>query len=181
MAEQSGVRAAEVWRAALAGLPVLRKTELMGLQQAAPPLGGLNATPLVLQIPIGIIDNSRGGASLESLVPRHKFADHPMAAEYLAWVDKRLRLAQADLVVAPETAVPLLPFQLAELAPGLWETLHAHFSDPGSGRAALVGVPLGDYDSGYTNSVVGLSAAAAYRYDKYHLVPFGEFIPSGFR
>ena len=26
----------------------------------------------VLQIPIGIIDNSRGGASLESLVPRHK-------------------------------------------------------------------------------------------------------------
>ena len=42
-----------------------------------------------LQIPIGIIDNSRGGASLESLVPRHKFADHPMAAEYLAWVDKR--------------------------------------------------------------------------------------------
>ena len=42
-----------------------------------------------LQIPIGIIDNARGGASIESLVPRHKFADHPMAAEYLAWVDKR--------------------------------------------------------------------------------------------
>jgi sialate O-acetylesterase len=42
-----------------------------------------------LQIPIGIIDNSRGGASMESLVPRHKFADHPMAAEYLAWVDAR--------------------------------------------------------------------------------------------
>jgi len=42
-----------------------------------------------LQIPIGIIDNSRGGASLESLVPRHKFADHPEAAEYLAWVDQR--------------------------------------------------------------------------------------------
>jgi sialate O-acetylesterase len=43
----------------------------------------------VLQIPIGIIDNSRGGASLESLVPRHKFKEHPMAAEYLAWVEKR--------------------------------------------------------------------------------------------
>lgn len=42
-----------------------------------------------LQIPIGIIDSSRGGASLESLVPRHKFADHPQAAEYLAWVDQR--------------------------------------------------------------------------------------------
>ena len=42
-----------------------------------------------LQIPIGIIDNSRGGASMESLVPRHKFAEHPMAAEYLGWVEKR--------------------------------------------------------------------------------------------
>lgn len=42
-----------------------------------------------LQIPIGIIDNSRGGASLESLVPRHKFADHPDAAAYLKWVDQR--------------------------------------------------------------------------------------------
>ena len=42
-----------------------------------------------LQIPIGIIDNARGGASIESLVPRHKFAEHPLAAEYLKWVDER--------------------------------------------------------------------------------------------
>ena len=42
-----------------------------------------------LQIPVGIIDNARGGASLESLVPRHKFAEHPIAAEYLKWVEKR--------------------------------------------------------------------------------------------
>jgi len=42
-----------------------------------------------LQIPVGIIDNGRGGASLESLVPRHKFAEHPMAAEYLKWVEQR--------------------------------------------------------------------------------------------
>ncbi len=42
-----------------------------------------------LQIPIGIIDNARGGASLESLVPRHKFADDASAAEYLKWIDQR--------------------------------------------------------------------------------------------
>ncbi len=42
-----------------------------------------------LQIPIGIIDNARGGASIESLVPRHKFDGHPLAGRYAAWVEKR--------------------------------------------------------------------------------------------
>jgi len=42
-----------------------------------------------LQIPIGLIDNARGGASIESLVPRHKFDNHPLAAGYLKWVEKR--------------------------------------------------------------------------------------------
>lgn len=40
-------------------------------------------------IPIGVIDNARGGASIESLVPRHKFEDHPLAARYAESVEKR--------------------------------------------------------------------------------------------
>ena len=43
-----------------------------------------------LQIPIGIIDNARGGASIESLVPRQMFVKDPLAANYLASVDKRM-------------------------------------------------------------------------------------------
>jgi apolipoprotein N-acyltransferase len=107
-----------------------------------------------------------------------KFAVDRMP-ETLAWVSRELLAAQADLVVAPETAVPLLPAQLDDFAPGYWRALKAHFA--GSGRAALVGVPQGDFDRGYTNSVAGLSAAPEYRYDKAHLVPFGELIPTGFR
>jgi sialate O-acetylesterase len=41
-----------------------------------------------LRIPIGVICNARGGASIESLVPPHKFAEHPLAAAYKAHVDK---------------------------------------------------------------------------------------------
>ncbi|MFM7506661.1 MAG: apolipoprotein N-acyltransferase, partial [Rubrivivax sp.] len=110
-----------------------------------------------------------------------KFATEHLPAN-LAWVHRELLRATAPLVVAPETAVPLLPAQLREFAPGYWEQLQAHFAEPG--RAALVGVPLGDLDTGYTNSVAGLSAAQAaqpHRYDNWHLVPFGEFIPPGVR
>jgi len=94
-----------------------------------------------------------------------------------------LAAARGQLVVAPETAMPLLPSQLDDVAPGYMAALTERFAAPE--RAALIGVPLGDYDRGYSNSVLGLTGARAatapYRYDKQHLVPFGEFIPTGFR
>jgi apolipoprotein N-acyltransferase len=87
--------------------------------------------------------------------------------------------APADLIATPETAAPLFPHQL----PAGYLDSFGQFARR-SGSAIVLGIPLMDSPSQYSNSVIGLAPTLTpkpYRYDKHHLVPFGEFIPPGFR
>jgi apolipoprotein N-acyltransferase len=137
------------------------------------------ASPWLLEREFTTSAGRLGVTLIQPNVPQNEKFVPQLVPENLAWLQQAIAGARGLLVVAPETAIPLLPEQLGDDA---WQQFAAPFAD--GKRAALVGMPRGDYDAGYTNSVVSLAGSAAtptYRYDKHHLVPFGEFIPPCFR
>jgi len=118
-------------------------------------------------------------ALLQGNIPQdEKFVPGAGVAQSLDWYGEQFERSAAALVIAPETAIPLLPDQLP---PGYWAALAERFAQ--SNQALLTGAPQDNLDAGYTNSVIGLKPdqSQPYRYDKHHLVPFGEFIPPLFR
>jgi apolipoprotein N-acyltransferase len=97
----------------------------------------------------------------------------------LTWYGQRLLENQVSLVVTPETAIALLP---ASLPPGYWAQLTKRYAEHPD-QLALVGMPMGNGQTGYSNALISLGGGelGAYQYTKHHLVPFGEFIPPLFR
>lgn len=97
--------------------------------------------------------------------------------------------AQPSLIILPETVIPQFQNRYGPQAWQKWIDIAREQK-----ASIILGIPLvnrlGDRFR-YTNSAIGLSADSridnlmaglpAHRYDKHHLVPFGEFVPAGFR
>jgi apolipoprotein N-acyltransferase len=121
------------------------------------------------------LGNSVRVALLQGNVPQDfKFQAERYAAT-LATYRRLIAGADAQLIVLPETAIPRFldtvdPRYLQEIAQIAGER----------GADLIVGVPVRDGEGRFFNSVVSMGASPAQRYDKSHLVPFGEFVPPGF-
>ncbi|NBY34320.1 MAG: apolipoprotein N-acyltransferase [Betaproteobacteria bacterium] len=92
------------------------------------------------------------------------------------YVDQAIQ-AETDLVVMPETA---LPYLRQDIPHEDWQKISTHFS--AGQKALIVGIPTFEKDKGFGNSAIALKAnSEEYLYNKQHLVPFGEFIPTYFQ
>ncbi len=93
-------------------------------------------------------------------------------------LDTYLRLARAhpaQLIVLPETALPIMLDQLPrDYAADLRRV------GPGRQSDVLLGIAAQDAQGRYYNSAVGFAPEGVGLYRKRHLVPFGEFTPPAF-
>ena len=164
--------------ALLAGL--LAQGLARGGKTAWPALGGGALLLLMMQWMPAEFTQPAGALRVSLLqpnVPQNLKFDPDRIVGNLITLREQVQAGTGELVVTPESVVPLPRDQVDG---AFWQGMLAPFRQPG--RAALIGIFTGDEQLGYVNSMVGVSAAPQdYVYGKRHLLPFGEYVPPGFR
>jgi apolipoprotein N-acyltransferase len=114
---------------------------------------------------------------LQGNVPQDQKFDTAYISDTLKLYQDMITAKPADLVATPETAIVMFPQQLPQGYLGSFASFAAR-----TGSSVMFGIPFSDGPMSYSNSVGGVNPQGdSYRYDKHHLVPFGEFVPAGFR
>jgi apolipoprotein N-acyltransferase len=112
---------------------------------------------------------------LQGNIPQDLKWDESRFAATVSWYQRMTRESTARLTILPETAIPRFLDQLdPEFLRELAQTARSRGAD------LILGLPVRAAAGRYYNSVLSLGTAPVQRYDKIHLVPFGEFIPPGF-
>ncbi|MSQ57052.1 MAG: apolipoprotein N-acyltransferase [Limnohabitans sp.] len=143
-------------------------------------IGASVATLLILQIkpdhtfelnrlPIQSVQLVQG-----QVLQNEKFSTQREAA--YKWYLNELKNSYAQLTILPETA---LPYFESQLLPDLWKSMFDEIQ--GTNKLWIMGLISGT-EKGYTNTAIGVrDAPEKLRYNKQHLVPFGEFSPNFFK
>jgi sialate O-acetylesterase len=135
-----------------------------------------------LGIPIGLIKSSRGGASIEAIVPSHKFDDHPLAKRYAESVKQKIaafdkeatslqvwnnQVARAKSKGLPEDKWPKKPVNGDNLTS--WNIPGMSASDMGSVHHGMFGVFKGYnikgvlFHQGFNNAMMQACRPQRYR------------------
>jgi apolipoprotein N-acyltransferase len=115
-----------------------------------------------------------GVALLQGNVPQDfKFDRNRIADTMNAYTDA-VEKAQAELIVLPETAWTTLWLNTPE-------NIKQRLAEKAKKHTIVLGLPyVGSGLIANSIAVITKDATLGYRYDKHHLVPFGEYIPFGF-
>jgi apolipoprotein N-acyltransferase len=113
-------------------------------------------------------------ALVQGNVPQDFKFDRARIADTMQSYTREVEASEAELVVLPETA-------WTTIWPNTPDSIKARLAEKAKSQTIVLGLPYVNQGS-IANSVAVIQkdGTLGYRYDKHHLVPFGEYIPFGF-